>query len=390
MLRGCVRRICLTSSPRTPVVFREAFSSCPKSCAGTSKQSGTRTQNPRLSRRWGRIVWPGVALVSAAVVGQQFYQRYDKSTSDFETFILLRKETVSPSASIFYLAASDGNGNLEAYRKAWRTGIWNFQFKQPQIQVVRSYTPLPPLTQEDEDSGKLRFLIRNERYGEVSNWLHRLPDGSQLELRGPNQEYEISPQTKHIIFLAGGTGIASALQAAHALLAQDSDADSPSTPNSAISILWANRRRDDCLGGVSSDPAMHRSDSGWFIRLLSSSPSPAPLPEAELGPMVKELETLKFKFPGCVIVDYFVDAERTYIDSTSITRAMSRSRPITSSDTAQDSADTQIIVSGPEGFISYLAGPRMWNRGREEQGPVSGIVHQALAKEQRRVKIWKV
>jgi hypothetical protein len=388
--RACVfidsPRVCLTVTARGTSRARKASSTL------AARNPNPPQQQEPGSQRWRRRLLPGVAVIGVAIAGYQVYSSRDKKTSEFDIFILDKKQPVSPTASIFYLSAQD-DSKVEGYRAAWRAGIWNFQFKQPQIQVVRSYTPLPPISEDSQQERQLRFLIRNERYGEVSNWLHRLPEGSKLELRGPNLEYEIKPQTKHVIFLAGGTGIASALQAAYALLAQG-DAEGIPAPWSkpVISILWANRRRDDCLGGVSSDPGMHQAEAGWLSRWLSPAPPPLAVPDSEIGLMVKQLQALEKNYPGQVMVDYFVDAERNYIDSNAISRALARSRAKPPLEVSDVRSGTEILVSGPEGFVSYLAGPRVWQRGKEEQGPVSGVVQQALQKEVARqdVRIWKV
>ena len=51
----------------------------------------------------------------------------------------------------------------------------------------------------------------------MSTYLHRLPIGATIELRGPHVEYQIPSEVKNVIFVAGGTGIAPALQVAHAM-----------------------------------------------------------------------------------------------------------------------------------------------------------------------------
>ena len=81
--------------------------------------------------------------------------------------------------------------------------------KQPQLQIGRSYTPLPP-TQQAEFAGGLRFLIRREPPGEFSTYLHKLPISANIKLRGPQIEYKIPKDVDEILFLAGGTGIAPA------------------------------------------------------------------------------------------------------------------------------------------------------------------------------------
>lgn len=131
--------------------------------------------------------------------------------------------------------------------------MWSVEIKQPQIMVVRSYTPLPltiinqgpgkePLiniqTDQISDLGKLVFYIKKYDQGEVARWIYKKPLGSELELRGPFIDYEFKttpnsnferPQMANLpssvkiddnypvkpdnlAFFAAGTGIAPILQ----------------------------------------------------------------------------------------------------------------------------------------------------------------------------------
>jgi hypothetical protein len=113
--------------------------------------------------------------------------------------------------------------------------------------------------------------------------------------------------------------------------------------------------------------------------------------------IVKELEALKQKYPGQVTVEYFVNAEDTWIDEDAVFRALSRfDDKDFSVSTATGAGSTalveqkQILISGPPGFISYLAGPKEWRNGREEQGSVSRVLAHAIAKNPHHVKVWKI
>lgn len=130
--------------------------------------------------------------------------------------------------------------------------MWSVEIKQPQIMVVRSYTPLPlsiadqgpgkePLINIQSDAaeiGKLVFYIKKYDQGEVARWIYRKPLGFELELRGPFIDYEFEktpnlgferpqmanlPSTvkvdetypikpDNLAFFAAGTGIAPILQ----------------------------------------------------------------------------------------------------------------------------------------------------------------------------------
>lgn len=88
------------------------------------------------------------------------------------------------------------------WSKMGSENLWSVEIKQPDIMVVRNYTPLPLLfdiqtkeltVMEDGDfaDGKLCFYIKQYTEGEVARWLHQLPNGHVLELRGPFIEYEL-------------------------------------------------------------------------------------------------------------------------------------------------------------------------------------------------------
>lgn len=284
----------------------------------------------------------------------------------FTKYQVVSKDPVSSTGSIFTLRPTKSDHNAGVYEEAWRAGVWSVMFKQPQLQIGRDYTPLPPLiTSQDEDA--LRFFIRRDPAGEVSRYVHRLELGETVEMRGPQLEYKIPNDTRQILFIAGGTGIAPALQASHTLLNRTRGGDKP-----RIHILWANRRREDCLGGLSDTADRpRRSWLGKMFNPLQPPPVPAVTPNSPPSLVVRELEALKAQHPGQITVDYFVDEEKTFVKKENIMNFTQHS-PL-----AGESRDSQLIlVSGPEGFISYMAGPKMWAQGVEVQGPLGGIIRE--------------
>lgn len=330
----------------------------------------------------------GVLVGGAAYLLYKVYS--DKQSRDaFVPYKLVGKEPVSSTASIFVLEPQETSQDLDKYRDAWQKGIWNVHFKQPQLQIVRAYTPLPsPDTGSEKDTSRLRFLIRNDRYGEVSSYIHRLPVGSQIELRGPNLEYEISPHVKQIVFFAGGTGIAPALQVAHALFGSKEYGK-----DRKLHILWSNRKREDCVGGRSdyapAEPlAMQTKITGI---LHASHPTPEVISSDNPGGVVKELELLKERYPGQVTAEYFVNEENTWIDKDAVFKALSRfDDKDFSLGSSSPQEQRQILISGPSGFISYLAGPKEWRGGKEQQGGVSKILAHAISMNPHNVKVWKI
>lgn len=346
----------------------------------------------------------------------------------FTPYTLVSKEAVSSSSAIFTLRLDRPSSPPSASQlfldkeRAWpRRAIWSVQIKQPQLQIGRSYTPLPlaprstvssagSVTQDDHvNLTEIRLLVRREQQGEVSNYLHGLPVGSTVELRGPHIEYEIPDDVDRIVFLAGGTGIAPALQAAHSLL-MDHGINNPED-RLKIHILWANRRREDCIGGSNSNDAVVRGrawDDSWGLKtklasmfwrtshppsqtpsslptsapdVTSSSqatvsrigeqvvPSPIAAQFNTTETIVDHLKSLCSLHAGRVTVDYFVDEENTFITRNALSHYISRdpmastpsSKELTVLPSGTNSSRMKkglILVSGPDGFVSAYAGPK--------------------------------
>lgn len=340
--------------------------------------------SPTPKRRvWVRLT---VVTLTAAGIGAYFRSRQDNLDANlnpltFSRYNLVSREQVSSTNSIFTLEPATSANNHETYEIAWQTGVWSVMFKQPQLQIGRDYTPLPPADEANEDTKEsLRFLIRRDPHGEVSRYLHSLQPGASIEMRGPQIECEIDPEVNDILFIAGGTGIAPALQAAYIIFRRAVEGRSPK-----IHILWANRKREDCAGGVSDSSNVTRSKQTWWWPFQRETSSPTEALESSpaqssQNAIVRELQGLKTRYPGQISVDYFVDEENTFIGTKEIKAYI---------DSIQPSPDTKkmIIISGPEGFINYMAGPKVWAHGYELQGPVKGLIHQIGVQDW---KIWKL
>jgi hypothetical protein len=250
-------------------------------------------------------------------------------------------------------------------QKAWRMGVWSIQAKQPQLQIARSYTPLPP-TDTEVAGNDIRILIRREEGGEVSNYLHNLADTASIDIRGPHLEVEIPGSVKEVLFLAGGTGIAPAMQVARALAERR---------GTRLHILWANRKREECIGGQGDGgyEISSAATNGWksWIGLGRSVGVPQKVDaRGHKGIIVQELDRLeKASKDGSIVVSYFVDEEQRFIQRDDIllhTKSMG----------AETSSNKVILVSGPDGFVEYLAGKKIWVDGQEAQGPLGGVLAQ--------------
>ncbi|KFY70762.1 hypothetical protein V499_08961, partial [Pseudogymnoascus sp. VKM F-103] len=204
--------------------------------------------------------------------------------------------------------------------------------------------------------GALRFLIRREHGGEVSTYLSRLSVGSTIDIRGPVVEYAIPPDVSDVVFLAGGTGIAPALQAVRAVLGDGVSGEGDKSTNTTVKILWANRQRSECSGAPLPAPS-------WW-RIWDTTPTSTEPP----SPLVEELRGLEARYPGRVEVKYFIDAEGSFIDRRGILDA------VKSAGKEEKEGRKLIMVAGPDGFVKHYVGPRVWEGGEEKQGPLGGVV----------------
>ena len=292
----------------------------------------------------------------------------------FVKYTLIKKEDVSSTCSIFTLKPKAWS-TIRTDDESLQRLITSVQFKQPQLQIARNYTLLPP--KEGQNPQELSFLIRRETNGEVSGYLHRLPVGSSIELRGLSAEYILPEHVSEVLFLAGGTGIAPAMQVADALAGQ-----------SRVHILWASRRREDCIGGISDtakETGSSQSYSGWLTP--SSMMPPREKKEnaivkssQERCAIVSELERLKQQSNAAslrsernrLLVDYHVDEEDNFIQPKEVQRLLQLSG--NSNSEKISAAKKLLFVAGPDGFVNHWAAPKQWVGGREVQGHLGGVL----------------
>lgn len=256
------------------------------------------------------------------------------------------------------------------------------QAKQPQLQIGREYTPIPPSpvlegeqVLKEGGNADIHLLIRREKNGEMTTYLDALPLESRINLRGPFQDVKVPKEVDEILFLAGGTGISPALQVAHIMAKR---------PGAKVHILWANRRRDECVGApIEVIPSSPKGLTGYLSSTLGFSRASTIQPSSqEKGLVVKVIEEMKSRSPeGQFEVQYFVDEDDSFIRSRELKRILA-SKPGTT-----DTGAKLIMVSGPEGFVDYWAGSKRLEEGKEAQGPLGGRLAQI---ELNGWKVWKV
>ena len=297
------------------------------------------------------------------------------SADGFIKYKLASKEDISSTCSIFTLKPA-ASSVIRTCDPSYKRVVTSMQFKQPQLQIARNYTLLPP--QEAQDPQELSFLIRRERNGEVSGYLHKLEVGSAIELRGLSAEYVLPETVDTVVFLAGGTGIAPAMQVADALAGK-----------ARVHILWANRRRDDCIGGISDTKETSgswNSPDWWKLFTFSSSRGSEEYvvkkSSQEQSAIVAQLDRLKRAassgasvsgaYSTTLSVDYYVDEEGKFISPKHVQQLVQENG--SAAPGSDHKGKNLLLVSGPEGFVNYWAASKQWINGREVQGPLGGIL----------------
>ncbi|ELR08603.1 hypothetical protein GMDG_03294 [Pseudogymnoascus destructans 20631-21] len=311
-----------------------------------------------------------LTTLALAAAGATTYQLSSSSSAPrsglhdriFTPYTITSKTPISPTSIVFTLSpppsqtpSSSTSQPDDPFAPLWPT-IWSLTFRQPQLQVARSYTPLPPpLSAAPSTPGTLRFLIRREHGGEVSTYLSHLPIGSTIDIRGPVVEYAIPPDVSDVVFLAGGTGIAPALQVIRAVLGDGASGGEGEGEgkHKTVKILWANRQRSECAGAP--------LPTSWYNCIWGAQPEESKPP----SPLVKELRGLEARYPGRVEVRYFIDVEGSFIDRRGILDAVK---------SVGEKGDGRklIMVAGPDGFVKHYVGPRVWEGAEEKQGPLGG------------------
>ncbi|KAL7922401.1 hypothetical protein ACQKWADRAFT_292371 [Trichoderma austrokoningii] len=347
-------------------------------------------------------------LITTAIFGGSIVYYFSTASSKptllnadyFAPYTITSREAVSPTSFVFTIAPQHHNPSLPYLTpstSSWRYPQWSVEFKQPQVQIARHYTPLPPLDGEDPSDGGLRFYVRAIGGGEMSHYLSRLRVGHDVWLRGPHIGFDIMARLgsmKRVVFLAGGTGVAPAMQVAQAVLDQ--------SPEAQVDILWAIRNREELQRG--NGPARRRpswwqfwtKDGNALVELDSQLQDPSPV--------ARQLKAMKTTYGQRLHIQVAIDDEQTKFRASDLQKAISssgnRQSVATPGCRLHDSSALELapefetpatvddckcgagagknlfIVSGPDGFVAHYSGPKMWLGGQQIQRPVGGVAGQ--------------
>ncbi|KAK8066303.1 FMI1 protein [Apiospora hydei] len=358
-----------------------ASTTAQRSSSSTAPGSGPKSKTK--SRRRPLVLSIGAATVLAASWYALGSETKDESLNDtrFTAFDVVSNEPVSPTAFVLTIRSRDSElaKNSAKLKAAWE----------------HDCAPLHAFAApggEDGTEARLRFLVRKMQGGEMSNYLSRMQVGSQVWLRGPHHGFDIPKRlgnAREIVFLAGGTGIAPALQMVHKLL-DTSSVDGFADNRPSIRILWANRRSFDCVARDELQGKRKADDKMQSV-------------------LLRQILEMKREHGNHFSIDYYVDDEKKLIGIKDVDAALRNAGaakaplahqpadkscrwhstellavsmdeddgqiPDVACACALPSAGRKIIcVSGPDGFIEAFAGPKRWVGGRELQGPVQGVL----------------
>lgn len=337
----------------------------------------------------------------------------------FVPYTITSRTALSPSSFVITVTPQTPNPQPPYFlpgTNRWRHPLWSVEFKQPEVQISRHYTPLPPpqhiqaghhsLDQGNADDGKdakeehgaLRFYIRAVGDGEMSRYLNRLRESQTVHLRGPHVGFDLVHRLgsrKLLVFLAGGTGVVPGMQAARVALDCYED--------TKVSLLWAVRSREE----ITSQAGQSVQKAWWDF----AAKQPDELKETPgLSPVAEQLLDMKKIYGPRFDVRIAVDQEGTSFQLPHVRQALtsisddygsSPKHPGTGCALHDQSLHELVsefeadkprcgcapmdgalpgknlfIVSGPEGFVKHYAGDKVWRGGVQTQGAVGGLAGQ--------------
>lgn len=156
--------------------------------------------------------------------GKSLEQQKLLSPDYFTEFIITNKKQINKDHFLVELTPKHKDDLRHKYfsKKGFWDGsrLWSVEVKQPEIMVVRRYTPLPLVLEnvpasssnnnltgdngstntvlripgEESDTAKFCLYLKKYDHGEVARWISKKPIGAVLELRGPFTEFEFPAQ----------------------------------------------------------------------------------------------------------------------------------------------------------------------------------------------------
>ncbi|ODV78637.1 uncharacterized protein CANTADRAFT_22610 [Suhomyces tanzawaensis NRRL Y-17324] len=409
-------------------------------------------EKPKIIGRWTRyvpkIITAIVVLWGAYTVKVWFYAPEKGADSKelldpngFHKFVVTHKEEIDEDHYLIELHPKFNHWQYSYYNNYEKKSIWNgdriwsVDVKQPDIMVVRAYTPLPlyflkseytrsgerkPLLKvvnndgEDYDKqGVMCLYIKKYGDGEVSKYVTNKEVGDEIELRGPNIEYKFPyhplkqyherpifrdlpskvepeslvekvkkinkiPDFDNLTFYAAGTGIAPALQI---LLSRN-------PYRGYVTIHYSAQKQGELkplerfmyfLEKLDRVEVKTHYDTEPKTRLSSKDITEAS-PTKYLSPLRIEKSELSpeeaLKLRMSVLdgkdSDSKNETELTELSKEVVPRFENALQQAMVTSQQVKAPSALAIVCGPDGYVDFVAGPK--NRATNEQGEVLGLM----------------
>lgn len=405
---------------------------------------------PKVINRWSRYVPKIVTLLigvwGAYTIKVWFYTPQDGSDSKelldanrFQKFIITHKEDIDDDHFLIevkpkfdfwqysYYANYDANSIWNGDR------VWSVEIKQPEIMVLRFYTPLPlffmkseytrsgekkpllrvinPENNDYDNGGVMCFYIKKYQNGEVSRYIYGKNAGDELELRGPHVDFKfpyhplkkfhtrpvfkdlpskVEPEPlvegiknrrkisdfDNLTFFAGGTGIAPILQV---LLSRN-------PYRGFVTVHYSAQSDGEIQPFERFIYFLEKLDRLKFIKHIDSNPS-SKLVARDLGTpesanflsYMKLENSLKSEKLHYVSSPQNSEEKKTMSENTKGGQDKNKRGPFyknaleqardTSSLTKKGSS--LALICGPEGYVSFVAGQKA---SIDDQGPIGGLL----------------
>ena len=410
-----------------------------------------KAQQPKTTTRWSRYV-PKILTALAVVWGAYtvkvwIYAPENGADSkelldplEFHKFIVTHKEEIDDDHYLIELLPKHSKWqysyNLNYELKSIWNGdrIWSVDVKQPDIMVVRAYTPLPlyflkseytrsgerkPLLKvinndgEDYDKGGVMCLyVKKYNDGEISRYITSRNIGEEIELRGPNVEYRFPyhplknyhtrpifrdlpskiepehllqktikandlPAFDNLNFFAAGTGIAPILQV---LLSRNPyrgfvnihySAQKPGELEPLERFLFFLEKLDriKLIRHYDSEnkTILTAKDVSKPSKSAYTSPLKLEQKEADLTPE----EALKLRMSILEGEEPTIQS-KVQLNEERAPRYVNAIQQAIATSKEQKTSPSLSLVCGPEGYVSYVAGPK--DLINNQQGQVGGLL----------------
>ncbi|KAH3669083.1 hypothetical protein OGAPHI_001679 [Ogataea philodendri] len=334
--------------------------------------------SPKSRSGKSRVVF---AVVAAGLAGAYYYTTTNTATEN--TTDLLRPDQFVPFVVTYKQKYDEDHYLIELTRKQYNPALasplfdgaamWSVEIKQPDINIVRNYTPLPlyvdgtdpetnrprlRLLTRTENHGRFLLLVKRYNTGEFSRWLTNRKVFDEVQLRGPCVEYKL-PQTlpETVAFYGAGTGVLPLLQLlytpgavvpfVHAFVSLHKHTD---LPKELFYLNWLAEQRQKAKFRYLISEAGERLTAKQMAQPAPFQPlgsaSTAPLVENEAVPDTK-VDIL----PKKSIWDIFKRTPRVHASFA--------------------------FVCGPETYTTFVSGrPNLNNLGQIDTGAIGGLLAQ--------------